>query len=158
MGNDFRGLRERFAKEYKQRSIDVQTNMLLEYAPKMLKKAYQNSTFINRTFNLADSYVWIVYYKGEVKGSGFLWNSKRANANSEYNAQKIDGRALASNFVSSRASSYSNGWEVVWAAIAPYSYNLETGESRPRRFYVVSSIFDEVNFDFKGKGNVTVNL
>ena len=67
-------------------------------------------------------------------------------------------RALASNFVSSRASSYSNGWEVVWAAIAPYSYNLETGESRPRRFYVVSSIFDEVNSDFKGKGNITINL
>ena len=76
MGCDFTGLRNRFAKEYKQRAIDVQTNMLLEYAPIQLKKAYQNRTFRNRTYNLADSYIWVVYYKGIVKGSGYLWGGK----------------------------------------------------------------------------------
>lgn len=154
MGCDFTELRNRFAKEYKQKAINVQTNMLLEYAPVMLKKAYQNSTFKNRTYNLADSYIWVVYYKGKVKGSGYLWGGKRAVVNSTYGTQSVDGRRLANDFIDLYNSVNTSGWEMILAATAPYASNLETGESRTRQFYVISSIYDEVNSDFKGKAKV----
>lgn len=154
MGCDFTGLRNRFAKEYKQRAIDVQTSMLLEYAPIQLKKAYQNSTFRNRTYNLADSYIWVVYYKGIVKGSGYLWGGRRANVNSTYGTQSVNGRQLANQFISLYSSGEISGWEMVLAATAPYASNLETGESRTRQFYVISSIYDEVTSDFKGKAKI----
>ena len=154
MGCDFTELRNRFAKEYKQRAIDVQTNMLLEYAPTKLKQAYQNSTFKNRTYNLADSYIWVVYYNGEVKGSGYLWTGSKAVINSTYGTQSVNGRRLADEFIDLYSSSDINGWEMVLAATAPYASNLETGESRTRQFYVISSVFDEVTSDFKGKAKV----
>ena len=51
---------------------EEQTARLLEYAPKMLNLAYSERTFQNDTFNLADSYVWVVYYNGIPQGSGYL--------------------------------------------------------------------------------------
>ena len=46
-----------------------------------------------------------------------------------------------------------NGWEVVWAATAPYSTYLENG-TMYGQFNVLSSIYDEVTNDFKGRGTV----
>ena len=89
MSNDYSGLRNRFAKEYKQRAIDIQTNMLLDYAPKALKKAYEGRTFKNDTMNLADSYVWVVYYNGIVKGSGYLWAGRSAQTDSNFHGTKM---------------------------------------------------------------------
>jgi len=157
MGNDFTGLRNRFAKEYKQRSIDVQTNMLLEYAPEMLQRAYDDKTFRNDTWNLADSYVWVVFYDGVVKGSGFLWNNKMADRDSNYHKGKVNGRSLASTFIKSYTPN-SKGWQVVWAATAPYSSYLESGSKYYSKFYVISSILDKVNPDFRGKAITSFDI
>jgi len=155
MGCDFTGLRNRFAKEYKQRAIDVQTRMLLDYAPKALKDAYDGKTFKNKTMNLSDSYVWVVYYKGLIQGSGYLWNNSMAQTDSTFHHTKVNGRKLAETFVNSYSAMSSNGWELVFAATAPYSTYLENGTKRGR-FYVISSIYDEVTSDFKGKAKVNL--
>ena len=146
------GMRNRFAKEYKNKAVEVQTNILLDYAPKMLDKAYLGREFKNDTWNLADSYVWVVYYKGEVKGSGYLWNEKVATTDADFHKTKVNGRRLARNFANTYSPS-SDGWEVVWAATAPYASYLEGASSG--RFYVITSIYDEVNADFEGNARVS---
>ena len=154
MANDFTGLKNRFAKEYKQKAIDVQTNMILDYAPKELKKAYEGRTFRNDTMNLADSYVWVVYYNGIVKGSGYLWAGRTAQTDSKFHGTKINGRRLAQEFINRYVPNGTNCWEMVFAATAPYSTYLESG-ANGRKFYVLTSIFDEINTDFKGKAQLS---
>ena len=67
-------------KQVKQKMFNAtaskQTAKLLEYAPLQLANAYNNRTFKNRTANLADSYVWAVYFMGKIQGSGYLWNNR----------------------------------------------------------------------------------
>lgn len=154
--NNYTGLYNRFGVEYKKKAIEVQTNMLLNYAPSALTKAYETRSFNNRTWNLADSYVWAVYYKGGIKGSGYLWNVNKAQTDSTYKSQKINGRKLASEFASSYHSSFSNGWEIVWAATAPYAPILEAG-TKKGKFYVISQMYDNVTADLLGKAIVTFN-
>ena len=146
------GYRNRLAKELKKLATEEQTKRLLEYAPKMLNQAYNERTFSNDTFNLADSYVWIVYYKGVPQGSGYLSNNRVATLDADYHHTKINGRKLAQEFVYKYQPS-SNGWEVVWAATAPYSTYLESGTSRGQ-FYVITSIYDKIVTDFGGNAKV----
>ena len=153
MGTNFDGLRNRFAKAYKQKAIDIQTQMIINYAPQALLKAYQGRTFKNRTMNLADSYVWVVYYKGVPKKSGYLWGVRMAKTDSVFHHTKVNGRKLAETFINKYVPINSNGWELVFAATAPYSTYLENGTKRGR-FFVLTSIYDEITADFKGKAKV----
>mgnify|MGYP003407334765 FL=1 len=150
---DMSGYRNRLAKELKKAMAEEQTKRLLEYAPKMLNLAYNERTFRNDTFNLADSYVWVVYYNGVPQGSGYLWNGRVATQDANYHHTKVNGRVLAQAFVT-RYVSNTKGWEVVWAATAPYSTYLESGTSRGR-FYVITSIYDKIVSDFNGNAKVS---
>lgn len=150
---DTSGLKE-VRKKLFSMAVERQTQKLLEYAPLMLKKAFNTKTFTRRTWNLADSYLWIVYYKGEIKGSGFLWNSRFASKDSIYHDQKVNGRKIAQNFINSFVPSDINGWQIIWAATAPYSTDLE----KSNKFYVISGIYDDVLSDFKGKAKVDFEI
>ena len=150
---DMSGYRNRLAKELKKAMAEEQTKRLLKYAPKMLNLAYNERTFRNDTFNLADSYVWVVYYNGVPQGSGYLWNGRVATQDANYHHTKVNGRVLAQTFVT-RYVSNTKGWEVVWAATAPYSTYLESGTSRGR-FYVITSIYDKIVSDFNDNAKVS---
>ena len=128
-----------------------QTAKLLEYAPLQLANAYNNRSFKNRTANLADSYVWAVYFMGKIQGSGYLWNNRAATTESIYHHTKINGRKLADEFIKRYKAENFNGWEIVWAATAPYSVILESGSNNMNRFFVLSNMYDEIASDFKGK-------
>lgn len=143
------------------------TRKLVEYAPLILKNAYNRRNFSNKTWNLADSYVWAVYYRGEVKGSGYLWNGRAASADSvlhEYSATKrvpVNGRKLAEEFVASYVSTFQGGWEMVWAAVAPYARILQNGwvsGGRKHQFDVVSSIVDETRKDLGARIQIRANF
>lgn len=149
---DVSGL-ENVKKKLFSRLANRQTEKLLEYAPLMLKNSFNQKTFKSRTWNLADSYVWVVYYNGEVKGSGYLWNSRFASKDADFHHTKINGRNLAQSFINTYNSQVLRGWEVVWAATAPYATYLENGV-KSRRFKVISSIYDEIVSDFNGKARV----
>ena len=149
---DFSGLDE-VRKKLFDASADVQTERLLAYAPLLLKTAYESRVFKNQTMNLKDSYLWAVYYRGELKGSGFLTPMAEATKRAEYAGEKVDGRELANTFLSRYVSDVS-GWEVVLLAAAPYGRTLEEGgdswESKRQRFEVLTYAFDMVRKDFSG--------
>ena len=90
-------------KQTKQKMFDIisskQTAKLLGYAPLQLANAYNNRSFKNRTANLADSYVWAVYFMGKIQGSGYLWNNREATTESIYHHTKINRRKLADEFI-----------------------------------------------------------
>jgi hypothetical protein len=49
------------------------------YAKQMLRKAYLESEYShNETQNLRDSYIWAIYYKGQLKKHGFVDNTPLA--------------------------------------------------------------------------------
>jgi hypothetical protein len=129
---------------------EEQTHRLIEYAPLLLKKAYKQSLFTNRTYNLADSYVWAVYYNGVLKDSGYLYVSKVAEEPSFYHGDEVNGRAMAEAFVNSYTPQTYMGWDLVLAATTPYAKWLEKWN-----FYVLSSIYDEIVEDFGGKAKIT---
>ena len=76
-----------------------------------------------------------------------------ATQDANYHHTKVNGRVLAQAFVT-RYVSNTKGWEVVWAATAPYSTYLESGTSRGR-FYVITSIYDKIVSDFNGNAKVS---
>lgn len=144
----FDGLDEIRKKLFSQLA-EEQTHRLIEYAPRLLKKAYSESLFTNQTYNLADSYVWAVYYNGVLKDSGYMYAAEVASEPSFYHGDEVHGRALAASFVNKYVPQTYMGWDLVLAAAAPYAYNLEKWH-----FYVLSSIYDEIVSDFAGKAKI----
>lgn len=69
---DLSGLK-RVRQELFDRLAGEQTQRLIAYAPELLKKAYSESGFTDQTYNLADSYIWAVFYQGNLQGSGYLY-------------------------------------------------------------------------------------
>ena len=143
-------------KLYGQRLYKVvakeQTERLIAYAKEEIVRIVESKGFDNRTANLSDSYVWCVYFDGKCKGHGF-YGRKRAKEKSllhEYSPDisvKVDGRKLANDFILSYEPSDSNGWEIVFAACAPYGAYLEEGFTFHGRFYqfnVMSQRYDHI--------------
>lgn len=152
---DLSGLK-RVRQELFDRLAGEQTQRLIAYAPELLKKAYSESGFTDQTYNLADSYIWAVFYQGNLKGSGYLYPYQMATKNSKYHSKLIDGRKLADEFLANYTPATYIGWDLVLAATVPYAPILEggnTGNPR-RRFEVLSTIYDDIKEDFAGKATV----
>lgn len=153
---DYSGL-EKYKKELFDAAVKNKTEYLIKYAKETLKKAYDESEYTDREKNLADSYVWIVYFNGKEEKHGFLYDSPQSNqpnrktATNEYER----GRDVAEEFVREYIPRISNGWEVVLAATIYYGNYLEMGTSRNKQYVVLSSIFNEVEQDF-GKQNTQI--
>jgi len=129
-----------------------QTRRLVAYAQDEIIRLVESHAFYNRTMNLQDSYVWVVYYKGKKAGSGFYGN-KSASGKSvlhEYTpaiSVDVDGRALARKFVSTYTPEETSGWEIVFAAVAPYGAYLEGGflfKGKRYQFDVMSQRYDAI--------------
>lgn len=144
-------------KELFEQLAERQTERLCEYAPEALEKAYANRDFQNDTMNLADSYVWAVYYKGKLAESGYLWESATATKPSKYHRQDVDGRKLADEFVSKYTPRSLRGWDMVIAATTPYAPILEKGNTGnpARKFMVISAVYDDIVEDFGASARVT---
>lgn len=136
--------------------VEEQTLRLIEYAPQILRKAYAESTFRDDTFNLADSYVWAVYYNGKLEGKGYLWKGDKADRPAKYHGIDVYGRQLATAFANLYKPQILKGWDLVVAATTPYAPILEAGSGSPRkRFEVISTVYDDLVQDFAGRGKVT---
>ena len=138
-----------------------QTKRLKDYAMIKLDDMATSHTFSNRTYNLQDSLVWGVFFNGHLKSHGF-YGRARAKENSylhEWSREPIpvNGRNLAKNFIMTYHSQVTGGWEVVWAAVAPYSIYLDpnAGGTRTNRFYVISQEYDAIKDKFgRARGSV----
>lgn len=161
--------KERLRKMIMKNVVDEQTRRLLAYAREELYEMIATRDFMSRTFNLADSYVWAVYYDGAEKGHGYI-GAKMANEKSllhEWSKDPskripVDGRKEAAAFLRSFKGQLSGetGWVVVWAACAPYARYLDpaAGGSKTNRFFVVSQRYDHINNVFSPKGTVTFKV
>lgn len=131
---------------------DKQTERLIAFAESEIIRLVETRAFINQTFNLLDSYVWAVYYKGKKAKHGFYGN-KMAKGKSilhEYSPSisvDVNGRALARKFVQIYKPDETQGWEIVFAACAPYGAYLEGGfmfHGKRYQFDVMSQRYDHI--------------
>lgn len=150
---DKSNLRQNAKKSY-ELFCEQQTQTLIAYAPKKLEQAFLERTFKTDTGNLSDSYVWAVWFRGALKGHGFL-GGKKAIVNSRSGLrQNIDGRQDAESFIAYYPAK-KTGWEMILAAVVEYGHYLEAGKGGIKKQYIViSSIFDDIVRDFSGKGTV----
>ena len=134
-------------KRMVKRLVKIQTERLVAYAKEEIVRLATSHVFDNRTYNLQDSYVWCVYYNGKRVPNGFgYYGSKLARKNSflhEYSPQikkEVNGRALAKAFAENYQPTETEGWEIVFAACAPYGAYLELG----KKFLVMSQRYDHI--------------
>lgn len=141
-----------FGKRIYNNVAEEQTNRLIAYAEQEIVNIVASRAFDDRTFNLADSYVWCVYFNGKGKGTG-TYGKKRANRTSllhEWSpemSKEVDGRKLANEFVKAYKPTTRKGWEIVFAACAPYGAYLEGGftiHGRHYQFNVMSQRYDHI--------------
>ena len=148
--------------------VREQTARLIAYAKEELYEMIVSRTFKSRTFNLADSYVYAVYYDGKEQAHGYV-GAKMANKQAIYidkrNPSKkilVDGRKEATEFLTKFKSALptKNGWVVVWAACTPYAKELDpaTGSSKKNRFFVISQRYDHIANTFSSKGVVSLKV
>ena len=121
------------------------------YAKQMLRKAYLESEYShNETQNLRDSYIWAIYYNGQLKKHGFIDNTPLATESIKKTATEdyIKGREEAEDFLEEYIPTFTKGWEVVFAATIYYGVYLENGTKSNAKYVVISSIYDEVRKTF----------
>lgn len=138
------------AKQMYNNIAKEQTNRLIAYAEGEIIELVKTHEFQNRTRNIEDSYVWAVYYNGKREKYGFYGN-KTARSKSvlhEYSPSisvDVNGRQLARKFIQSYKPDETQGWEIVFAACAPYGAYLEGGFTFKGRYYqfdVMSQRYD----------------
>lgn len=147
---DLSGLEE-YRKKLYEGAVKSRKENLIRYAKETLKKAFLDSDYTNRTLNLKDSYVWGVFYNGKKEAYGFLSPDSDATTRVQRTGDKamLSGREEAQDFINSYEPTNKRGWEVVFAATIYYGVYLQNGTKRNKQYVVISSIFDNVEKDFK---------
>ncbi len=128
------------AKDSKANLIEQQKAWCIEFAEAELAKAKAavgngGSSYNNQTFNLSDSYVALVYYKGKRIKTIYDPSSKQATQKmTGYERMDSDyGRREAINFAGSYQPTELKGFEIVIAACAVYGVYLEKPNTRTYR-------------------------
>ena len=143
---------KKFGKAIYNRVANEQTQRLIAYAKEEIIRIVESKEFDNRTFNLVDSYLWCVFFNGKRKGFG-TYGRKQARKTSllhEYSPDisvSVNGRKLANDFGRTYTPSDNKGWEIVFAAVAPYGAYLEEGFTFKGRYYhfnVMSQRYDHI--------------
>ena len=145
---------------------DKQTERLIAFAESEIIRLVETRAFTNQTINLQDSYVWAVYYNGTKAKHGYYGN-KMANGKSilhEYSPSisvDVNGRALARKFVQIYKPDETQGWEIVFAAVAPYGAYMEEGytfRGKHYQFDVMSQRYDHIKNDLSPLCKVTLEI
>ena len=145
---------------------EEQTKRLIAYAKSEIVTLVETHEFKNDTMNLQDSYVWMVYYNGKRKGHGFYANkaAKRKSVLHEFTPEysiEVDGRALARDFANKYKPEIEKGWEIVFAACAPYGAYLEGGftlHGKRYQFDVMSQCYDDIRRTLSPLCKVTMEI
>lgn len=146
---------------------EEQTNRLIVYAQEELDRIVESREFDDRTKNLVDSYLWCVYFKGVLKGSGTYKKQARKESYlhewSKENRIPVNGRKLVNEFKRTYKAQKTDGkydvWEIVFAACAPYGAYLEAGftmHGKRHQFDVMVQRFDHIKNALSPLGKVTL--
>lgn len=143
---------KKYGESLYKRIAKEQTKRLVEYAEEEIIRIVESKAYDNRSFNLSDSYVWCVFENGKRKGYGF-YGKKQARKNSllhEYSpriSKPVNGRKLANDFANVYKPESTSGWEIVFAAVAPYGAYMEEGYTFRGKYYqfnVMSQRYDHI--------------
>lgn len=147
--SDFRGLKN-FSKWFNPEKIKNSVfDYLINEGEYIMRKAYESKDWQDRTFNLHDSYVCVVFFNGKpVRAKTF---SPKSTKPRNYGEDKDGGFAVtgheeAKNFIKSYRSTHGNekGIKLVVAATMFYSSILESGDGNLKRKYrVISTVSAE---------------
>lgn len=155
-----------FGKAIYNRVANEQTARLIAYAETEIVNIVESKRFDDRTYNLSDSYVWCVYFQGKRKGFG-TYGRKQARKTSllhEYSPNisvKVNGLALANEFTRNYEPTETKGWEIVFAAVAPYGAYLEEGftfHGKRYQFDVMSQRYDHIKNALSPLCKVTMHI
>lgn len=148
------------------RIAEEQTKRLIAYAETEIVQIVETKGFHDRTFNLADSYVWCVFFNGKRKGYG-TYGRKQAKKDSllhEYSPDMsvpVKGRKLANDFSRAYKPEDSKGWEIVFAAVAPYGAYMEEGYTFRGKYYhfnILSQRYDHIKNALSPLCKVTLEI
>ena len=108
----------------------------------LMNKAYDERKWQNRTFNLKDSFGWVVYNNGSEYKRGYIGDAQATGSKKIY-GEEIKGREVLDEFVKSY-SPIPVGAELVIVAAMPYGLWLETRY----QYVVLSSVKDDLEEHF----------
>ena len=155
-----------FGKRLYKQVAEEQTARLIEYAKEEIIRIVESKGFDNRTANLTDSYLWCVFFDGKRKGFG-TYGRKQAKESSllhEYSPDisvEVQGRKLANDFKNAYTPEDNKGWEIVFAAVAPYGAYLEEGfhlHGKRHQFDVLSQRYDHIKNALSPLCKVTLEI
>lgn len=157
--------KDKLAKRLYNNVAAEQTKRLVAYAETEIVRLVETHEFQNDTMNLQDSYVWMVYFNGKKVKHGFYANkaAKRKSVLHEFTPEysvEVDGRALARSFAQTYKPS-TMGWEIVFAACAPYGAYLEGGftlHGKRYQFNVMSQCYDDIRKTLSPYCKVTMEI
>lgn len=128
----------KYRKAVMKRVADEQTIRLIAYAQEevskmgdLLKEKMKEKPS-DRTHNMLNSLVWAVYYDGKEKKHGYYRKSASTKGKAYLHElsdepREVNGRELAKEFLRTYQPRVNNGWEIVWAILAPYYAYWEAG-------------------------------
>lgn len=145
-----------FIQDLRKSNREQYSNYLADVGATMLQAAYYDRTFVNQTFNLADSYAWALYYDCSLYSFGFL----TSNASATDDKDGKYGRDVVKDFIHSYNALTRGGYELIFVAAMFYGKYLERpdlDEKAKAEGYtyqarkVISYIWDDLAVIFKPK-------
>lgn len=151
-----------FRETWSKQLVKLQTEKLEAYAQKELEEMVKSHDFKNRTYNLQDSFCWILFFNGKERSHGF-YGSGRSSENTilhERSSERVElptGRLMAEDFVVHYTPVTTKGWEIVWASTVPYGVFLEDGTTPMKHsYYVITQRYDAIKSELSPMCKVTV--
>ena len=154
--------------------VQEQTNRLVSYAEEqivlmgneLIEKMRGKPS--DRTHNMLNSLVWVVYYNGKESKHGYYRKSASANGKAFLHELgedpiPVNGRQLAKQFLNTYQPREKHGWEIVWAVLAPYYAYWEQGHDnifygKFVKFDMMTQRYDHIKNKLGSQANVTIEI
>lgn len=123
----------------KKKALNKVIDYLADEGERLIKKAYETSTFTNRLYNLHDSYSSAVYYNRTLidRTIRYLGEEKSIQGVEVGGGITINGRDESYSFFSSYKPQ-TNGFHLVIVAAMFYASDLEKGIGIRRKYKVIT--------------------
>ena len=154
--------------------VKAQTERLIAYAQQEIAKMgnelleKMQGKPSDRTHNMLNSLVWAVYYGGKEAKHGYYRKSSSTKGDSflhEISADPIpvNGRKLAREFLDTYQPRETQGWEIVWAILAPYYAYWEQGHDnifygKFVKFDMMTQRYDHIKNTLGSIAKVTIDV
>ena len=87
-----------FFAKVKQQLVDNTLESMCKYGDELMRKAYEERSWENRTFNLKDSFGWVVYNNGSEYKHGYLGTEESTKSKVIY-GETMKGRSVLDAFI-----------------------------------------------------------